>query len=71
MFVMGHNVNGGVYGDFPDTITDGPEGDLTVANDFRHVISEVLTKRMPGSDMGQVFPGYTQRTPLGLVNSGS
>lgn len=69
LFVMGRNVNGGVYGDFPNEIVDGPEGDLTVANDFRHVLSEVLTKRMPGSDMAHVFPGYSQRMPMGILNS--
>lgn len=67
MFVMGHHVNGGVYGDFPDQIVDGPEGDLTVANDFRRVFSEVLSKRMPGSDLSEVFPGYNQRSALGLL----
>lgn len=67
MFVMGRNVNGGVYGDFPTSIADGPEGDLVVANDYRRIISEVLTKRMPGSDMATVFPRYSQQSVLGLL----
>jgi uncharacterized protein (DUF1501 family) len=67
MFVLGHNVRGGVHGQFPDQIVDAPEGDLTVLNDYRHVLAEVLAARGGATDLGSVFPGYTGHTPLGLV----
>lgn len=67
MFVMGRNVRGGVRGRFPDRITDAPEGDLVVLNDYRHVLAEVLVGRGGATDPGAVFPGYSGHTPLGLV----
>lgn len=67
MFVMGGNVRGGVHGAFPSEIVDAPEGDLTVLNDYRHVLAEVLGTRGGASDLGAVFPGYAGHEPLGLV----
>lgn len=67
MMVMGANVNGGVYGGFPTSIDQGPEGDLIVLNDYRRVVSEVLTTRGGATDPGAVFPTYGGDAPLGLV----
>ncbi len=67
MFVLGANVNGGVYGPFPDEVADGPEGDLSVLTDYRTVLAEVLGRRGEGFDAGRVFPGYRPDAPLGLV----
>lgn len=67
MFVMGANVNGGVHGSFPSTIVNGPEGDLTVQNDYRQVLAEVLATRCGATDVGAVFPTYAPQAPLGLV----
>lgn len=67
MMVMGTNVNGGVYGGFPSTIVNGPEGDLTVLNDYRTVLREVLTVRGAATNADAVFPTYTPQSPLGLV----
>ncbi len=67
MFVLGANVNGGVYGPFPDEVADGPEGDLSVLTDYRTVLAEVLGRRGEGFDAGRVFPGYSPGAPLGLV----
>jgi uncharacterized protein (DUF1501 family) len=67
MFVMGHNVRGGVHGAFPEQIVDAPEGDLAVLNDYRHVVAEVLGARGGATDLGSVFPGYGGHAPLGLV----
>jgi len=66
MLVMGGRVKGGVYGDFVSSITDGPEGDLTVLNDYRRVISEILSVRGDATNLESVFPTYTQQSPLGL-----
>jgi uncharacterized protein (DUF1501 family) len=67
MFVMGRNVRGGVHGEFPEEIVDAPEGDLTVLNDYRHVLAEVLGTRGGATDLGAVFPDYAGHTPFGLV----
>jgi uncharacterized protein (DUF1501 family) len=67
--VMGGNVNKGIWGDYPDgPLADGPEGDLTVANDLRAVLTEVLTKRLGNPFVDEVFPGYVHRGDLGVVN---
>jgi uncharacterized protein (DUF1501 family) len=67
--VMGGNVNKGIWGDYPDgPLTDGPEGDLAVANDLRAVLSEVLTKRLGNPFVDEVFPGYIHRGDLGVVS---
>lgn len=67
MFVMGGKVKGGVYGAFPSSIVDGPEGDLTVLNDYRRVASEVLTVRGGASSVSTIFPTYTPQTNLGFA----
>jgi uncharacterized protein (DUF1501 family) len=67
MFVMGHHVRGGVHGRFPTEVAHGPDGDLEVLNDYRHVLAEVLAARGDPSDLGSVFPGYTGHAGLGLV----
>lgn len=66
MLVMGGAVRGGVYGEFPDRIENGPEGDLRVLNDYRDVMAEVLTARGGAPDLEQVFPGTTEHRTLGL-----
>ena len=65
MFAMGNKIRGGVYGGFPATIVDGPEGDLTVMNDYRRLVSEVLSVRGGAANLGTVFPSYTQQAPFG------
>ncbi|MHB1140090.1 MAG: DUF1501 domain-containing protein, partial [Microthrixaceae bacterium] len=68
MMVMGANVGGGVYGDFPATIEDGPEDDLVVLNDYRRVVTEVLTARGGAADPGALFPTFGGGAPLGLFS---
>jgi uncharacterized protein (DUF1501 family) len=67
MFALGGKIKGGVHGNFPATITNGPEGDLAVLNDYRQVLSEVLAVRCGAPDLGGIFPTYTQQAPLGLA----
>ncbi len=67
MLALGGKIRGGVYGGFPTTIADGPEGDLTVMNDYRRVISEILSVRCGATNLGAIFPTYTQQAPLGLA----
>ncbi len=68
LFVMGGSVNGGLYGDYPSgPLTQGSEGDLTVCNDFRTPMAELVTKRLGGADLAAVFPGYSHPGDLGLA----
>lgn len=66
MLVMGGQVRGGVYGSFVNQIVDGPEGDLTVLNDYRTVLAEVLTTRGGAPSGSAIFPTWTPTAPLGL-----
>jgi uncharacterized protein (DUF1501 family) len=70
MFAIGGGINGGVYGDLPTQIVDGPEGDLVVLNDFRQVLSEIVEQRLGnGANLAAIFPNFTPRaTPLGLAS---
>lgn len=65
MFAMGNKIKGGVYGGFPATIVDGPEGDLTVMNDYRRLLSEVLSVRGGAANLSTIFPSYVQQAPFG------
>jgi uncharacterized protein (DUF1501 family) len=68
MFVMGGNVNGGLYGNYPSgPLEDGPDGDLEVQNDFRRPLAEILTKRLGTNALATVFPGYSHPGDLGLL----
>ena len=69
LFLLGTAVDGGkVHGRFPE-LSKGElhEGrDLPVTTDFRDVLGEVVSGHL-GQTVTQVFPGYTQRTSLGLL----
>lgn len=68
MFVMGGGIKGGVYGRWPGVVDNSdPDRDLTVANDFRTVLAEVLRKRLDNANVAQVFPGFTDPGALGLT----
>ena len=41
-------------------------GDIPATTDFRRVFSELMIRRMGNNKLGQMFPGYTGYTPLGL-----
>ena len=66
MFALGQKIRGGVYGSFVPSITDGPEGDLAVLNDYRRPVSEILSVRGGASSLSTIFPTYSQASPLGL-----
>ncbi len=69
MLVLGGEVNGGVYGQWPglaaDQLFDG--ADLEATTDFRQILSEILIRRLGNPRLGEVFPGYTDYFPLGIV----
>lgn len=69
IMVMGGNVNGGVYGDWPglknSQLYDGKDVDVTT--DYRRVVSEILMKRLNNPHIDTIFPGYTGYSPLDIV----
>jgi uncharacterized protein (DUF1501 family) len=69
ILVLGGNVNGGFHGSWPG-LAPGQlfEGtDLAVTNDYRRILSEILIRRMENPYLGQIFPGYSGYSPLGVV----
>ena len=69
MFVLSGNAIGGFHGSWPGiapgALTDGT--DLSVTTDYRRVLSEILIRRMCNPMLGTIFPGYTDYSPLGIV----
>ncbi|HTX34868.1 MAG TPA: DUF1501 domain-containing protein [Bryobacteraceae bacterium] len=70
MFVLGGPVRGGkVYGQWPgleeEQLYEGR--DLAVTTDFRQVLGELVGGHLGTANLGQVFPGYQQKAPLGLL----
>lgn len=69
MLVIGGAVNGGLYGTWPgldyDALYQG--SDVAITTDYRQVLSEILIRHMGNPKLGQIFPGYTGYTPLGVV----
>jgi len=64
MLLLGAGVNGGdVHGGWPtlDRLTDG---DLSISQDYRSVLWEVLTSRFPAvsGSRARIFPGFTPET---------
>ena len=69
MMVMGGGAVGGVHGPFVDSITNGPEDDLTVLTDYRQVLSEVLTVRGGSASTSSIFPTWTPAAPIGVCKA--
>lgn len=63
-YLMGGGVNGGqVISDWPG-LDIGVNEDLQITTDLRSVISEMLNKRIGGTSVGTVFPGFTGPTTV-------
>jgi len=61
-YLIGGGVNGGqVVSNWPglDTLSLEMGEDLKITTDLRTVLSEMLTKRLGGTDINTVFPGFT------------
>ena len=69
MFAMGGGIRGGVHGSFVEQIQDGPEDDLTVLNDYRSVLSEILTVRGGLPSTAAVFPTWAPQPALGVCEA--
>lgn len=69
MMVLSGNANGGLHGSWPG-LSNGQlyqGADLEVTTDYRRVLSEILIRRLENPNLGEVFPGYSGYTPLGVV----
>jgi len=70
MMVLGGGVRGGrLYGEWPGLEPEQlfERRDLAVTTDFRDVLGEVVSGHL-GQKVDQVFPGYTPKKSLGLLN---
>ncbi len=70
MLVIGGNVRGGIYGNWPGLHPDQRfEGaDLAPTTDYRTILSEILIRRFGNPRIGDVFPGFEDYKALGLIN---
>jgi hypothetical protein len=70
LLVLGGPVNGRrIYGQWlglDPQVLSPYFGDIPVTTDFRRVFSELLIRRMRNNRLGDIFPGYTGYTPLGI-----
>ncbi len=63
-YLMGGGVNGGqVISDWPG-LDIGVNEDLQITTDLRSVITEMLEKRLGGTDVATVFPGFNGLTTV-------
>jgi uncharacterized protein (DUF1501 family) len=70
LFLMGGHVVPGLHGDYPSgPLADGSLGDLEVGTDFRTVLTELLVKRLGGTDLATVLPGYVHPGDLGVLEA--
>jgi uncharacterized protein (DUF1501 family) len=68
-YLMGGGVNGGqVFSSWPGLADANLEmgEDLKITTDLRSVLAEMLSKRMVGADIANVFPGFTGPYDLGV-----
>ncbi len=69
IFVLSGNAIGGLHGAWPGLapgqLVEG--SDLAVTTDYRRVLSEILIRRMCNPGIYEIFPGYSDYQPLGIV----
>ncbi len=69
MLVLSGNATGGIHGVWPglanEQLFDG--ADLAVTTDYRRILSEILIRRLANNQLGTIFPGYQDYSPLGVV----
>lgn len=71
-YLMGGGVNGGqVFSSWPGLADADLEmgEDLKITTDLRTVLAEMLSKRMVGADLADVFPGFTGPFDAGVFSS--
>ncbi len=69
IYVLSGNAIGGLHGSWPGLdpaqLVDGT--DVGVTTDYRQVLAEILSRRMCNPAIEEIFPGYTDYEPLGIV----
>jgi len=71
-YLMGGGVNGGqVFTSWPGLASGNLEmgEDLKITTDLRSVLAEMLTRRMVGANIADVFPGFTGPFDAGVFSS--
>ncbi|MDX2504383.1 MAG: hypothetical protein QNL62_07895, partial [Gammaproteobacteria bacterium] len=71
-YLMGGGVNGGqVFSSWPGLADGNLEmgEDLKITTDLRSVLAEMLSKRMVGANLADVFPGFTGPFDAGVFSS--
>lgn len=61
LWVIGGGIRGGkIYGEWPGTRPDqlSTHGSLRVTTDVRHILAELLERRLGSKHLAQVFPGF-------------
>lgn len=63
LWAIGGGIRGGIYGEWPGTLPDqlSTHGSLRVTTDVRHILAELLQRRMGSKHLDQVFPGFTPK----------
>jgi uncharacterized protein (DUF1501 family) len=63
---------GKVYGRWPGLENEKlyERADLAVTTDYRQVLGEILVKRLSNPKVSEVFPGFADFAPLGLIQPG-
>ena len=72
MLALGGNVRGGhVYGQWPGLAREQlyEQRDLKVTTDFRSVLSELVSNQMGNQNLARVFPNFSNRRSLGLLQT--
>jgi uncharacterized protein (DUF1501 family) len=69
MLVLGGGVNGGIYGRWPGLKREVlfEQQDLAITTDYRHVLGEVVMRRLKNPRLADVFPGGPAYAPLGFA----
>ncbi len=69
IIVLSGNAIGGLHGTWPGLaagqLVEG--SDVAVTTDYRRVLSEILIRRLCNPSIYQIFPGYFDYQPLGIV----
>ena len=70
LLVIGGPINGRrIYGQWlglDPQVLSPYFGDIPATTDFRRVFSELMIRRMGNNKLGEIFPGYTGYSPLGI-----
>ncbi len=69
IMVLSGNAVGGLHGQWPGLAPGELVGgsDVAVTTDYRRVLSEILIRRLCNPDIYEIFPGYSDYQPLGIV----